>query len=66
MGGYSPPPGYATESIALNKECFLISLRVCFYVFDVRDLKKLSDQHVIKAMTVAVNEWPCAFSFFRE
>ena len=29
-----------TEAIALNKECFLISSRVCFYVFGVRDLKK--------------------------
>ena len=59
-------PAYATDSIALNKECFLISLRVCFYVFDVRDLNKLSDQHFIKVMTVTKNECPCAFSFLHE
>ena len=69
MRGYSPPPsppGYATKSIALNKEGLLISSRVCLNVFDVYDLNKLSDQHFIKVMTVTVNECPCAFSFLHE
>ena len=55
-----------TESIGLNKECFLISSLVCFYDFGVRDLNKLSDQHLIKVMTVTVNECSCAFSFLEE
>ena len=44
-----------TKSIALNKESFLISSQVCFYVFGVRDLNRLLDQHLIKVMTVTVN-----------
>ena len=55
-----------TEAIVLDKECFLISSRVCFYVFGVRDFNKLSDQHLIKVMTVTVNECSCAFSFLHE
>ena len=43
-----------TESIALNKECVLISSRVYFYVFGVRDLNKVSDQYLIKVLTVRV------------
>ena len=52
-----------TESIALNKECFLISSQACFYAFGVRGLNKLSDQHRIKVMTVTINQCSCAFSF---
>ena len=55
-----------TESIALNKECVLISSRVCFYVFGIRDLIEVSDQHLIKVMIVTVNKCSHAFSFLHK